>query len=224
MLANLEVLKAELGFEAAYSQPEFNLFEGPLLLDKVYKRLEKHGLRLSDLRAENSSMIGERHLHCYLFNYVMTVKIRYDKVEINCVEFPRSHVESYVAGILDVLGAVKDALPTLFYRSFAVAIALHGKIQGLATREFLNRFTAKSPEGLGPSTGSGAVFYYGQENDRLLSSLTADISAAVQDAIYIRTQGVWDGTRAPVESVPKLANDFVGQALGVIGLQLKASP
>ncbi|MBI4000480.1 MAG: hypothetical protein HY348_01685 [Nitrospira defluvii] len=223
MPTNLDVLKAELGFEVAYTQPEFDLFESPSrLLDKLYKRLEKHGLKLADLRAENSSIIGERHLHCYLFNYVMTVKIRHDKIEIHCVEFPRSHVETYAVGILDALAAVKDALPNLSFKAFAISVALHGRVEGQATRDFMNRLTIKSPEGLGPSTGAGAVFYYGQENDRLLSSLTADISAAVQDAIFLRIHGVWAGDRTPVESLPKVASDFVGRALGVIGLQLKA--
>ena len=223
MPTNLDVLKAELGFEAAYAQPEFDLFEGPSrLLDRVYQRLEKHGIRLSDLRAENSSIIGERYLHCYLFNYAMTVKVRYDKIEINCVEFPRSHIEKYAAGILDVLAAVKDALPKLSYKAFAIAVALHGRIEGQATRDFLRLLSVKSPEGLGPSTGSGVVFYYGQEKERLLSSITADISAAVQDAIFLRIHGVWDGSRISAESLPKLANDFVSLALGALGFQLKA--
>lgn len=223
MPMNLEVLKAELGVEVAYSQPEFDLFEGPSqLLNKLYNRLQKHGLKLSELRSENSLIIGERHLLCYLFNYGMTIKIRYDKIEIYCAELPRPLVERYVAGIIDTLAAVKDALPNLSFKAFAISVPLHGRIEGEATGDFMNRLTIKSPGGLGPPTGAGAVFYFGQENDRLLSSLTTDISAVVQDAIFIRIHAVWDGNLTSVESLPKVANDFVGRALGVIGLQLKA--
>ena len=223
MLKDFEVLKAELAIEATYAQPMFDIFEtSTSLADKVFRRLEKYGLKLSELRAENSSILGERHLHCYLFNYVMIVKIRYDKIEINCTDLPRSHVENFLAGILDVLGAVTDALPKMSFKTFAVALALHGKIEGQTTMEFLNGMTTKIPEGLGPSTGSGVVYYYGQENDRLWSSLTGDISAIVRDALFIRIHGVWDGSRTPVESVPNLANDFSAKALGAIGLQLKA--
>ncbi|MGH7182315.1 MAG: hypothetical protein ACREJN_10100 [Nitrospiraceae bacterium] len=223
MLKDFEVLKAELAVEAAYAQPMFNIFDDLASLpEKVFRRLEKYGLKLSELKAENSAILGERHLNCSLFNYVMTVKIRYDKVEINCSDLPRSHVDAFIAGILDALGAVKDASPEMSFKTFAISHVLHGKIEGQTTMEFLDRMIAKIPEGLGPPTGSGAVFYYGQESDRLMSILVVDMSAIVRDALFIRINEVWDGSRTPVESVPKLAQDFSAQALRAIGLQLKA--
>src|SRR5687767_12689692 len=154
MPSNLEVFRAEVGLEATYSHPEFDLFESSAgLLGKLYKRLEKHGLKLAEIRAENSSIIGDRHLIFHLFNYVMTSKIRYDKIEVNFFQFPRTEIEKYSAALLDTLAAMKDAVPKVSYKTFATAVALHGRIEGQPTKTFLNRLTSKSPEGLGPSTG-----------------------------------------------------------------------
>lgn len=221
MAKDFEILKAELLLEVAYAQPMFNIFDSSSLVDKIFTRLEKYGLRLSDLRTEDSSIIGDRYLQCYLFNYVMTVKIRYDKVEITCTEFPRSHVDNFISGILDVLNAVKEFPQHISYKTFSTAIACHGRIEGQTTMEFLSKMPMQIPAGLGPSIGSGVVFYYGQENDRLLSSLTLDMSALIRDALFIRTHGTWDAGRIPVESLPKMIKEFFAQALGAVGLQQK---
>lgn len=221
MLKSFEILKAELMLEVTYAQPMFDIFDSTSLVAKVFKRLEKYGLKLSDLRAENSPVIGDRHLHCYLFNYVMAVKIRFDKIEITCVDLLQPQVENFVSGIQDILESVKESSQQISYKTLGVAVACHGRIEGQATLDFLNKRPTQIPSGLGPPMGAGVVFYYGQENDRLFSSLTLDMSAVIPDALFIKIQGTWDGNRVPVESLPKVTKEYLFQGLGAIGLQRK---
>ncbi|CAE6703405.1 MAG: hypothetical protein H8K06_08670 [Nitrospira sp.] len=221
MQIDLDVVKAELGIEATYAQPEFSLFEGPKLIETLYKRLEKYGLKISELQAENSAIIGERHIRFYLFSYLMNVKIRYDKVEVTCTELPRNRVDDYSEAIVDILGAVTDCCSGVSFKVFSVATALHAKLEGKPSRDFIGGLTVKGPEGLGPLTGAGAVFYFGPENERLLSSITVDVSAAVTDAIYLRIYGIWDGKRVRVDSLRRMAKDFVAQALASLNVRFK---
>ena len=220
----LEVAKADLVFEAGYPQPEFDLFrDGATLLDRLFKRLEPYGLHLNDLRVERGvGNVGDQHILCYLFNYRMTVRIRVERIEIICSELPRDYVEKFGAAIVDVLRAVKDYRPDLHFRAFAVAIGLHAMLQGQSIRDYLGRFVANIPQRLGPSTGNGAVFYFGPEGERLLSTVTVDLSTVVQDAAYLRIHGIWDAKKVTPDSLSGTADTFVRQVLDSLGLQFEA--
>jgi hypothetical protein len=220
----LEVSKADLVFEGGFPKPEFALLrDGTALLDHLYRRLERYGLRLADMRFERGTgNAGDQHLLVHLFDYRMTVRIRLERIEVTCSDLPETLVEKFKAAILDVLGAVTDYKPDLAFRAFAVAVGLHAKLVGQPVREYLARFVTNAPSGLGPSTGSGVVFYFGPENGRLLATVTVDLSAVVADGLFIRLHGVWDGKRITADELARSADTFVRDALGSFGLQLPA--
>ena len=221
---NLEVAKADLAFEAGFPQPEFGLFQDTAaLLHHLFKHLEPHGLRLNDIRVERGTgNMGDQQIVCYLFNYWMTVRIRIERIEVVCSELPRDYVEKFKAAILDVLQAIKDYRPEQSFRTFGMVLGLHAKLEGQPAREYLARFIAKVPENLGPSTGGGVIFYFGPEGDRLVASIIADVSAAVQDAVYLRIHGLWDAKKVAPASLPGVADVLVRQALEGLDLSLSA--
>lgn len=221
MAIKVEVAKALLTFEAGYPQPEFALFhDSASLLHHLFRRLEPYGLRLTDIRVERGAgSVGDHHFLLHLFNYWMTVRVRVERIEITHADLPKDALEKVNAAILDVLKAVKDCRPELSFRAFTVAIELHVKLEGQPVREYLARFVTKAPEGLGLPTGSGVIFYFGPQGDRLLSSVTADVSAVVQDALYVRIHGVWDAKKVAIDSMPTVADTFVRRALESLNLQ-----
>lgn len=222
MAIKLDVSKAELSFEAGFPKPEFGLFrDGAALLDHLYRRLEPYGLRLTDIRFERGTgNVSDQHILLYLFNYWMTVRVRVERIEITCSELPQKDVEKFKAAILDVLLAVKNYKADLSFRAFAIAINLHAKLEGQSVRDYLARFVTSVPKNLGPPTGSGAVFYFGAEGDRLLSTVTADVSLVVPEGLFIRIHGVWDAGRVTPDAIAGKADIFVRQALDGLGLQL----
>jgi len=143
-----------------------------------------------------------------------------ERVEVVCAELPQPDVEKFNAAMLDALRAVKEHRPELSFRAFALAIRMHARLKGLPVRDYLGRFVSNIPQDLGPSTGSGTVFYFGSEGDRLLSSLTVDVSAVVPDGVYLGVHAVWDARRTEVESVSALADGFVRHAVDKLGLYL----
>lgn len=209
-------------FEAGFPKPEFGLFrDGAALLDRLYQSLEPYGLRLTDIRAERGAgHVGDQHMLLYLFNYVMTVRVRVERIEVVCSDLRPEHVETFKAAILDVLRAVKDFKPDLSFRAFALAVGLHATLAGTRVRDYLARFVANAPDNLGPSTGSGVVFYFGAEGDRLLSTVTADVSAVVPDGLFVRVHGVWDGGSVSPDTLAGIADAFVRRALEGVELQL----
>jgi hypothetical protein len=220
----LEVKKADLAVEAWLPQPEFTLFrDGAALLDRLYRRLERHGLRLTDIRLERGTgSLGDQHFLVYLFNYLMTVRIRVERIEVQCSDLPRDHLDAFQAAMVDVLGAVKDHRPDLSFRTFAIALGLHAHLEGTAVRDYLSRFVVNNPTGVGPPAGSGVVFYFGPEGDRLLSTITADASAMIREGLYLRIHGVWDAGRVAPDALGKIAEAFLRRGIDSLGLQLSA--
>lgn len=222
MAIKLEVSKADLVFEAGFPKPEFGLFrDGASLLDGLYRHLEPYGLRLTDIRFERGAgNVGDQHILLYLFNYWMTVRVRVERIEVTCSDLPEDYVDKFKAAILDVLRAVKDYRPDLACRAFVISVGLHAKLEGQLARDYLARFVTNVPQTLGPSTGSGTVFYFGPQGDRLLSTVTADVSVVVPEGLYVRVHGVWDAGRVGADALAGIAEAFIRQALDSIGLQL----
>lgn len=220
-MTHIEVVKADLTLEAGFPQPEFSLFENTsAFLGHIFKRLGPQGLRLADLRVERGSgSLGDLHIACLMFNYWMTVRFRVDRLEIVCAELPRNYVESVKTTAVSAMTAVRDHHPIHSYRTLSVTVGLHATINGQTSQQFLSGFAANQPHGVGPVTGNGIVFYFGPEADRLNSSITADLSAVIQNAVYIRIQGTWDASKVLAESAISGAERFVDEALASIGLQ-----
>jgi hypothetical protein len=220
--SKLEVTKGDLLFEAAFPKPDFALFrDTATLLDRLYLRLEPYGLKLTDIRIERGAgNIGDQHVLLYLFSYWMTVRVRVDRIEVNCSDLPQDLVEKFKAAIIDVLRAVADCKPNVQFRTFALIIGLHGKLEGQQAREYLARFAADAPKNLGPATGSGAVFYFGVEDARLFATITTDLSAVVQDGLFVRIHGAWDASRVAADAFADIGDAFVRRALDSLGLQL----
>lgn len=216
--------QAELQFEAGYTQPEFGLFRNePLLLHHLFARLEPHGLRLNDVRLEHSSAkVVDQQIILNLFNYWMTVKIQIEKIEVTCTQLPRNYVEKMNLAILDILRAVTEYRPELTFKAFAVGVGLHAKPEGQTSREYLARFVANPPQNIGASTGNGVVFYLGPEGDRMWSSVTADVSVVVQDAMWLRILGTWDAKKVLPNLLPGIVESFVQQVLEKLDLQISA--
>jgi hypothetical protein len=217
----LDVEKSNLAFEAGFPKPEFALFrDGTALLDRLYRRLEPYGLKLADIRFERAGSVGEQHFLVYLFNYSMTIRIRAERIDVACSELPQDLVEKFKAAILDVLRAVKDDRPEISFRTFAVAVGLHAKLEGKSVRDYLGQFVIGVPKGLGPLTGAGAIFYFGAEGERLFATVTADVSAAVADGLFVRVHSAWDAGLVAPEALAGTADAFVRHTLESLGLQL----
>jgi len=214
---------ADLAFEATFPEPDFQMFaDGPSLLHDLFKRLAPRGLRLNDLRFDiGSGSAAERpQVICHLFNYLMTIKVGFERVEVVCSQMPSNLVEPFKAAILDALLAVRDHRSSISFSTFVLSVALHTKLEGVSVRDYLARFAANVPEGLGPPTGNGAAFYFGPDGDRLLTSVTIDVSTPVADGLFIRVRSVWDGKKVALDSLLQTADGYTRNVLQRFNLQL----
>lgn len=222
MATTLDVSRADLAFEAGFSKPEFALFRDTArLLDRLHSHLEPFGLRLADMRVDRGAgNVGDYHILVHLFNYWMTIRVRTERIEVTCSDLPRDLVEKFKSAILEMLRAIKAHISTLSFRAFTLSVGLHAKLDGQQAREYLARFVTNTPKNLGPPTSNGVAFYFGAEGDRLFATVTADVSQAIQDGVFIRIHGSWDAARVPPDMIMEVGQSFVLRALESLDLQL----
>ena len=222
MASKFTVSQADFQLEAGFSQAEFLLFrETPGLLDRLFNALEPHGARLADIKVETGSgTAAEFNVVCYLFNYWVTLRVRIDRIEIVGSQLPQEYVQKYAAAIMDALRAVRNYREHLRYRAYTLIVGLHGLVDGLPVKEYLANFVRNVPDRLGPSVGTGTVMYFGPVGERLLSTVTIDRSTVVPDGLFCRTYVLWDANKVEIERLGELANSFVRDTVGQMGLLL----
>ncbi|MBI2160204.1 MAG: hypothetical protein HYU25_07500 [Candidatus Rokubacteria bacterium] len=222
MPLKLNVAKADLSVESGFAQPEFGLFrDTPKFLQHLFTRLQPHAPQLQNLKIERgNNSIAEFHVVCHLYNFRVGVRVFTEKVGVVCIDVQENEVERFETVIVDALSAVKEHQPAVAFRTHTMGVMLHGTLQDKSARDYLATFVKNVPSGLGPHTGNGAVIYFGAQEDRILSSITMDLSALVPDGLFLRPYVVWDANKIEVAALPARATAFVRQALDAFGLEV----
>jgi hypothetical protein len=218
----LNLSRADLKIESFFVQPQFGLFRDTLgLMHQLFSLLQTHGLQLQHMKIERGTgSIGDYHLLCHLYDFAMAVLVRPDKVETNWFQIPENFGDTLGHATLDALTAVQRHLPSLAFRAHNLAIALHGELEGTPVKDYLSRFVTNTPAGLGTQTGSGAVFYFGAKDDRLLTAITVDFSAMVPGGLFVRPFVVWDAAKVAPANLLERAILHVREILNALGLEI----
>jgi hypothetical protein len=219
MAQAFKLAQADVLIQAEYIAPAFGLFQDPSkLLESLHADLNRFGLRVADMsfQGEGTNYAGE-HIVCAVLSRATNVVVRTERAEVNCWDLFRVTQDAFVDLVVTSLETVTQFADS--YKTCNVGLNLHGVVEGTPTREYLARFSAGPPDGLGPSMGSGTVFYYGAEAERLLSAISIDLSGTQPDAVFLRLQSVWDVTKISLRDVSPLAQRYYVQMLQAIGLE-----
>lgn len=222
MTPTFKVTQGDLTFRSDFPQPVFDLFRDSWGLQKqLFARMEKHGVRLTDIKPERGSgSLGDLNIVCFLFNFSVTVRVSLERVEILCFDLARVPPNMLNDAGMDALEAITNYGPGVSFKTHTLSLGLHGTLDGISSQDFISRFVSKGPESLGPPMGGGVVFYYGPEAERLTSSVTLDLSALISGGLYVRTQVVWDAQKVAVRSIPGMAEKQVREVVTNLGLKL----
>jgi len=222
MPTQLAVSLADLALEAGYPQPDFGLLrDGSSLVGHLYTRLEPYGLTLNDIRAEGvTGSAADRHILVTLFNGTLSLRVRIDKVEVAWTRFNNDQTEKLKSATLDAMKAFVDYKATISFKSFAVALALHGPLNGMRAREYLARFVTNIPTNVGPPVGAGAAFYFGAADTRLYSAVIVDASVIVTDGLFVRVHSTWDARQMALDALGGIAEAYFRQVWASLDLQV----
>ncbi len=223
MLMPFRVLRGEVLLRAAFPQPAFNLMSDlPGLCEHLFSAFFPYGVQLGNMRIEQGTGgLGEVQFNCYLLNFGAAVRLRLDWAEVQSLDVLRVTQKQVHEISNALLSAVKQQAPGVSFQSYSVSVGYHGMAEGVLTaREFVAQFTKSPPQAPGPLLGSGAVFYYGAHGERVTSSLTIDLSAAQQDALYLKAEAVWDAAKLSIPELQGKGLEYVRSALASVGLDV----
>ena len=162
---------------------------------------------------------GDLHIFFYLLDFVVTVRIRLDRVEVYCSLLTEENRKRVIAAALETLGCLREFVGGQ-YRAYAVALNIHGLLENQGAKAFLGRLITPPPAAVGSVAANAVAYYLSPAGERTSSSLTLDISAVTTDGLYVRPQATWDAVRLPLEDLPRKAEEFVKEALGSFGIEI----
>lgn len=223
MAIDFAVERGDLQLNANYTEPLFALWrETEQLFQRLFAGLSKYGLRLTDLKWDQAAnSVGDVQLNFYLFNFAVAVRIRIDRLEVELFDIKKVTADQLEEAVLELVAALRMHKPEIAFSAYSVAIGYHGRLADTTARAFTAQLTT-APEPLGASTGAGAVFYYGPQEGRTSSAITADLSGVVADALFFRTFVIWDGSQVPINEVRARMSGYMERVLNGFGLNMPA--
>ena len=215
---SFDVRQERFWLQAHFLSPVFDLFKDlPALSRYLFNQLGHYNLRLRNMRFEAGAGSLEEDSLRLSWPNLAEVRIFLDRVEIDSeyLQFLRFEERDLVS---DVLGVVAEYIPDSRFRTYSVTQEVHGELIGQPRNEFLARFASSAPEGFGPSLGMGIVFYFGEEAERLFSSLTFDFSRVVGGGIFVQSVVLYDASRVTAGELQIMSRSHFEALFDRIGL------
>ncbi len=187
----------------------------PRFYDALLTHLAEFGVSPTSIRAETGDNLGAYNVNFYLLNYKANVKIRLERMEFGFTDLTAGDIEQAERAFGSLLAALAASTNVFKVSGYQFDMGLHGFVDGATSREIIGRFIANTPTNIGRAFGGGVVFYFGK--DAVEQTITLDLSAAIPDALFIRTIINFEG--APPADFAKTIQHRVQASLASLGLR-----
>jgi len=221
MAVTFKAARSDITIHSEFSQPAFTLLSDALGLQKrLFEALSRYGVQLTHIRwDQGAGSLGDINLLCYLFNFAVTLRVRLERVEVQCFDWSRVDNRSFTDAISTALILLGNPETGPRFKTHTVAIGFHGLLENVSAKDFVAKFVFQRTENLGAHVGSGIVFYYGAQDSRLSSAVTFDLSAVVKDGLFLRVQSVWDAQKVSAQELPTAVTNHLSTVLTNFGVQ-----
>ena len=221
MGGRFEIRQEQISLQAHFVKPAFGLLKDvPHLAEHLFEALDSYGIRLADCKmVSTDENFGEVNLQIALRS-LATARLFLDHIDLTSAYLPFLNEFRDGSFTTDLLRSIQDYSPGVSYRAFAVTQEIHGSLIGTSLKDFLIRFSAEAPKTLGPSLGSGTVFYFGATENRLTGSLALDFSRIVEGGLFLKVAILFDATQVEPRDLLVIFRAQVSSLVEEIGLDL----
>ena len=209
---------SDLTIDARFSAPNFNVLaeEGRRTLAAMCAALAPFGTGLNDVTFGQTGTLADRNAYFAISRYNAGVKLTVANVEIGFNDLSKVTFEIIQA----VIRAAGSALPGMGIGLYSVSMNSHGRVDGMSGAAFTAPLVGRAPEGLGPLTRSGAVFYYGARGPIVHTGLVVDSSMLVPDGVFVRVLFGVAGNAVSFDTLPELGRRTAREAFASLRLQV----
>lgn len=223
-MIEFQPIQLVLDFTAAFEIPAFGLWRDPNAIAEItYRALSPYGLQLTGLQWDWGQNIGENRLRVQgPFGYSASYEIRRDGVFIQFLHVSREIVDDLSRSAEALLVAFKNGEAGTSYGRFHFILGLHGRLSSESPVAFLRGFSARVPGGLGEVRESGCAFWFAPTDECSSLSLLMEPSRRIQDALWIRLEGVFDARKVSLDEIRPRIEKLISQTLSSLDLTLPA--
>ena len=221
-LRGFEIERSSLIVQIDYHSRFWTLAHGtPRLYEALLQGLADFGVLSQNIRSDSGDgSLGGFKVNLWMLNYAAHVQLGLTGAELRCDDLKRVTLDQLEEAFVRLTKALVTADEDLAIRSYSVTIELHGQPRGVATKEFLATFVNNpEKEELGPSLGSGAIFYFGERPPVTVSNFSVDLSAAIEGKLHFRSVNVLDGAAVGPPDVRNVILERLRVSLEAVGLQ-----
>jgi hypothetical protein len=223
MTPRFEIRREHLNLQARFGAPVFGLFKDfPELVEHLFRTLGGYGIRLTDIKLDSpGESLGEINLRFSWAELNTECRIFLDRVELASGYPPFPPFVHLAKGDLvrDILDSLASYSPDISFRAFQVMREFHGALDVPAS-DFLGRFSSSAPQSLGPSLGSGTIFYFGADANRLAGSLSLDFSRVVDDGLFLKLITLFDASQVAAADLLPTARTQLVNLVAEMGIEL----
>lgn len=218
MRPSFEIRQQQFTLQAHFVSPVVRLFKDfPELAHHLFQALGNHALRLDNVRLDSAGeSLGQVNLQMS-WPELATARLFLERIDLVAV-YPPFLGQNWSL-IPDLLGAITDYSPEVSYRAFAVTQEFHGTLT-VPLKDFLSRFSTAAPESLGPTMGSGTIYYFGASENRFAGSLALDLSRLVEEGLFLRLVTIHDAQKVKADDLMAVSRSQLSSLVDEIGLEL----
>jgi len=214
--------RSELNAQLAFAEPLWPIANNvAALYSGLLAHMGEFGVTSHAMRADNGDgSLGGFNINFWMLQYGAIVRIRLDGIEVNVPNFSVD-VGQLERALLALDLSLREAQNNLSYSNFTLTVGMHGRAEGVDSKQFLERFTGKAPQGLGSLVGSGAIFYFEGPPPITVLSVSADLSATVAGGIFVKVHSVFDGSMK-MDALRRVAEPQLEQSIKALGLDVSS--
>lgn len=220
-MRKFDVKIGDLGIEGRFESPAFSVLrqDGQRFFELLYVALAPFGMDLSNVTFGQTGTLADKNAYFALPALNGGVKLTVGRLEIGFNDINKINFEGIKNIINSVYGALESANVGARISSYTATLNVHGVVDGTAGHAFIEPFVARKPNGLGPSLGSGVVFYFGAHERRTNMAVVLDGSALVTDGLYSRMIITLDARRVRYQDLADAGKESITQAFGAVNLE-----
>ena len=217
----LKSLRSDVHYRGKYAENAFDLLAAPTPLYKsLLKQLGVFGANLQDLKVETPTL-ADTHINCGLPDLGTSIRIRLDRLEIDCWRLNEIGTETAERIVLGGWAAIHEADATLRLLSHMVDVNVLAEVQNGTAADVLSHYV-RTPEPLEllGAMDIGVAFYSRpiQNNEDVWINIVLDRVFKEDRQLTIKITVGCDAAMEPLDRLASTVSSHIGRALDGLGL------
>ena len=216
------VKKSDLSVEGFFARPAFNLLRADSdVLNVVTLCLSDFcPIRGADIRVDQeTNPIGNANVVFELQPFNGFVRISTDRAQVAFFS-PHSLGTDIISRLSSsFFEAVNEMLPPNSYGHYFVELSFHAALENFSPADHTRRFISASSEIADSIIGNSITYYFGQDDLRLHSSITLDMSGEFPECVFVRIAIGFDANRISALELKDEVVEHSNSLLALIDLE-----